>query len=54
MSIAKNWLFTINNPTDEDQIRLTSLKDEANVQYFIYQLEQGDEGTPHFQGKSCG
>jgi len=51
MSIAKNWLFTINNPIDEDRDRLISLKEDANVNYLIYQLEEGEEGTPHFQGK---
>ena len=45
MSLAKNWIFTINNPTEED---LPSLWE--HVKAFKYQLEVGEEGTPHYQG----
>ena len=40
----RNWLFTINNPTEEDDPK------EWPTQYVTYQLEKGDEGTPHYQG----
>lgn len=43
---VRNYVFTINNPTDDD---LPSL-DWKNAQYIVYQLEEGDNGTPHYQG----
>lgn len=42
---SRNWCFTINNPTVEE---LTF--PEEDVKYLIYQLEQGENETPHFQG----
>lgn len=46
MAQSRNWIFTINNPGD--------LKPEVafapGYKYLIYQLEQGEEGTPHYQG----
>ena len=47
-SQAKNWCFTINNPTPEDYA-LFPLP-TALVQYCIYGREIGDDGTPHLQG----
>ena len=47
-SRAKNWCFTINNPTPEDYA-LFPLP-TALVQYCIYGREIGDDGTPHLQG----
>ena len=48
---ARNWMFTINNPMyDNPQ------DDPGNwdgVKYLIYQLEEGENGTPHFQGYVC-
>jgi hypothetical protein len=41
------WMFTINNPTEEDHPRQW-LPD--NVRYAIWQKERGDNGTEHFQG----
>jgi len=46
-SHAKNWCFTLNNPDlDEEQLldRLSESK------YCVFQLERGENGTPHFQG----
>lgn len=39
------WVFTINNPTPSD--KPDSFKD---VQYMVWQLERGANGTPHYQG----
>lgn len=40
----KDWVFTINNPE-----ALLDF-DVPRVAYAVYQMEIGDEGTPHFQG----
>lgn len=42
------YCFTVNNPTDEERLSLTTPPEW--VRYLIYQLEEGDLGTPHFQG----
>lgn len=51
---AKNWCFTINNPTDESIQRTTeSLQrshEDGDVLYAVFQLEAGAQGTPHLQG----
>lgn len=39
------WVFTINNPADEE-----SLPEIGAERYVIWQLEAGSEGTRHFQG----
>lgn len=43
---ARNWSFTINNPT-EDEI---TILDGIEVNFIIYQIEQGTNNTPHIQG----
>lgn len=45
---ARNWLFVINNPTDEDTSNL--MEEETEVHYAVWQLERGECGTPHLQG----
>ncbi len=45
---AKHWIFTVNNPTDEDLAVLHWL--ENQVLYGAWQLERGDESTLHIQG----
>lgn len=53
---AKNWCFTLNNPTDLESELLQTYGDDdvraaAGIQYLIYQLEEAPTtGTPHFQG----
>lgn len=42
---AKHWCFTINNPTVEDNPRVF-----RDCSYVVWQLEQGENGTPHIQG----
>lgn len=45
-SQARRWCFTINNPTDADEARLTSLESV----YLIFGREVSASGTPHLQG----
>lgn len=48
MSQVKNFVFTINNPTiTPDQLWETL---NTKAKYLIFQLEKGENGTPHFQG----
>jgi len=42
---ASAWVFTINNPTADDDPRKWD-----GVRYVTWQEEKGDEGTRHFQG----
>jgi len=44
------WSITINNPTAEDELEIELLKTNKNVKEFKYQLEEGDNGTKHYQG----
>ena len=43
---AKDWCFTLNNPRSKDITKLQSLE----YGYLVYQLEIGEQGTPHIQG----
>ncbi len=48
---AKNWCFTLNNYSEDDQVKL--LQDGAQdegVQYLSFGREVGKAGTPHLQG----
>jgi Putative viral replication protein len=47
---AKHWCFTLNNPTPDETVMLASVINDTLVQYIIYGLEYGDNGTPHYQG----
>ncbi len=49
MAIQKNWCFTLNNPTEEEEELLKNLVPDY-VKYLIYQPEVGDNGTKHLQG----
>ena len=50
MSLAKNWCFTLNNPTDDEFMALLALETNTNVNYLVFQKEQGENETPHLQG----
>lgn len=52
MSRAKHWCFTLNNYTDVDYDRLSTLCErEGEVSYLVFGREVGDENqTPHLQG----
>lgn len=46
---GKRWSFTINNP----DISIDQMKDimaSVKISYYIFQEEQGEKGTRHFQG----
>lgn len=45
---GRNWVFTINNPTDADDRELEEVK--SVLDYLVYAPEVGEEGTPHYQG----
>lgn len=40
-----NWVFTLNNPQREE-----NPEHWPSTKYMVWQLEKGEEGTPHFQG----
>lgn len=44
---ARHWCFTLNNPTQYPDDILDEL---GEVEYAIFQLEQGANATPHYQG----
>lgn len=48
MARSRGYVWTINNPTGWDDSDIERLIAEA--QYVCYGKEQGDEGTPHYQG----
>lgn len=44
----RNWEFTLNNPTDKDELWIQNLE----VKFICVSLEYGEKcGTPHYQGK---
>lgn len=43
---SRNWVFTLNNPDDETD----DPQEFEGYRYLVWQLERGEEGTPHFQG----
>lgn len=45
---CRSWFLTWNNP-DSDTV-FTELLEISGVKNYIFQLEEGDSGTPHFQG----
>lgn len=47
---AKNWTFTVNNYSDTDEIKISTMFDHGHIQYVVYGREFGIEGTPHLQG----
>lgn len=45
---ARGWCFTINNPTGWDDVDIQTCSSDA--QYLVRGREEGEEGTPHYQG----
>jgi hypothetical protein len=46
----RNYLLTINNPTQTDNEFFEYLKNLEHIKYFVFQREKGEEkGTEHFQ-----
>lgn len=42
---ARRWVFTLNNPGD-----FVFKPEDCGVRVAVWQLEQGEQGTPHLQG----
>lgn len=49
---AKYWFFTLNNPTN-DEIEELIFYESSIVPKYVFQLEEGENGTPHLQGIIC-
>jgi hypothetical protein len=49
---AKNWVFTLNNPTNDETDTLEALGNElpTPIQYLVWGEETGENGTFHYQG----
>ena len=47
MGRSRNWFFTINNPDDDDN---PEKWDCSTFKYLVFQLEKGEQNTPHYQG----
>lgn len=45
MSVARHWVFTVNNP--QEQLDPATWPD---CRYACWVLEKGEQGTPHYQG----
>lgn len=50
MSRAKNWVFTLNNYTDDDQVNLRRAAETPQITFLVFGREVGENGTPHLQG----
>lgn len=55
MSLAKRWVFTLNNPSEDESFFLSLHGVETNngdghFSYLIFGRETGESGTPHLQG----
>jgi hypothetical protein len=50
--VNRNWLLTINymevDPPTDDELNFT-LQNLKHIKYYIFQLEQGEQGTKHHQ-----
>jgi hypothetical protein len=47
---SKNWIFTLNNYTNEDVERVSNLVNNSKAEYVIFGKETASTGTPHLQG----
>ena len=47
---TRAWCFTLNNPVRDVPTPATEDPTQWGASYLVYQLEQGESGTPHFQG----
>ena len=52
MSRVRAWVWTLNNYTEEDVVKIGELGvgDGADISYLCYGKEVGESGTPHLQG----
>lgn len=44
---SRNWLMTLNNPTEPGEDYLNRVYKETKAKYCVGQLEKGKEGTIH-------
>jgi hypothetical protein len=44
-----NWTFTLNNP-ELDELGMIEALIEGGAKEYVFQLEKGESGTPHYQG----
>lgn len=51
-SQGKRWCFTLNNPTEEQSAEFINevMASGRGYKYLVFQLEAGEQGTPHYQG----
>lgn len=49
-SRGRSWCFTLNNPTESENLRILGLYDEGLCRYIVVGREVGESGTPHLQG----
>lgn len=47
---SKNWVFTLNNYTQDERQSLLSIVGRHHVSWIILGYERGANGTPHIQG----
>lgn len=45
---SKHWCWTLNNPSEADDLEVEGMKEIAT--YIVYQPEEGQQGTRHYQG----
>lgn len=50
MSRSRRYVFTLNNYTPEDELRLQALNGDSGIKYLVYGREVAASGTPHLQG----
>lgn len=50
MNRTRNYCFTLNNYTEEDELTLTQYEGNKQIKYLIVGKEIGEQGTPHLQG----
>lgn len=44
-----NWCLTINNPEESDDEDIKTVLEKQLCTYLVYQKEQGEKATPHYQ-----
>lgn len=52
MATSRNWCFTINNPSSQED-RVQDWEEKSSARYCVWQMEKGEDGTPHVQGYLC-
>lgn len=51
MATSRRWVFTLNNPTQDEKTFLNTKFEDRNIfKYAVYGNEIGQNGTPHLQG----